>query len=394
MSIQPNKVEYNLQEQKDADELLEKIKRSGEEIRRLKESQEEVEEIILNKDSIKAENIIKEQKKYEKQVEELLKSMRGSTKELLRLKREKDNLKKEFDRIEKEESKKSIATGVPGAGNSVTIFPKQKRSRMKTHEQYVEEVRELVGDEYTVIGTYKGATEKIRFRHNVCGLEYEVMPNGFTSKGNRCPECAKILKGRQPKMHDTFVAEVYGLVGDEYTILGEYKGSRTKLMMRHNVCGHMWEVAPHLFIAGTRCPKCAEEKMKEERGRTHEQYVQEVDKIHKGEYSILGEYLNGHTPIEVLHNTCGYKWKVRAQNLLGNSRCPKCYGRPRKTQEQFEEEVRELVGEEYQVIGEYINSRTKIEILHKKCGHIYEVLPNAFLQGRRCPKCRTDVSVN
>lgn len=391
MAIQPNKLQHDVGDQRVIDEILEQCKNFGEEIKRLKEIQNGFQEILLQKDLVRDERVIREQRKYQKQLQEIFEQQQRYTEELLRLKKEKDRLQKG---LEKEDKKNLKIANMPGIGKSVTAFSKPKSSRMKTHEQYVEEVRALVGDEYTVIGTYSGATEKIKIKHNVCGLEYEVMPNGFTSKGNRCPECTKVLKGRQTKRHDTFVVEVYAKVASEYTVLGEYKGSRKKLSMRHNVCGHVWEVAPHLFIAGTRCPKCAEEKMKEERGKTHEQYVQEVNKIHKGEYTILGEYVNGHAPIEVLHNICGYKWKVRAQNLLGNSRCPKCYGIPRKTQEQFEEEVRELVGEEYQVVGEYVNSRTKIEILHKKCGHIYEVLPSAFLQGRRCPKCRTDVTVN
>ena len=59
----------------------------------------------------------------------------------------------------------------------------------------------------------------------------------------------------------------------------------------------------------------------------------------------------------------------------------------KKTQAEFEEEVKQLGKGEYEVIGNYINNRTKIKIRHKICGHIYDVLPSAFLQGKRCPNC-------
>lgn len=59
----------------------------------------------------------------------------------------------------------------------------------------------------------------------------------------------------------------------------------------------------------------------------------------------------------------------------------------RKTQEEFEKEVFELVGNEYIVLGKYINSYTKIRIKHTVCGTEYYVIPNHFLNGCRCPVC-------
>jgi len=38
----------------------------------------------------------------------------------------------------------------------------------------------------------------------------------------------------------------------------------------------------------------------------------------------------------------------------------------RKTQEEFEREVKDFVGNEYSVLGEYKNNRTKLMIVNKK----------------------------
>lgn len=59
----------------------------------------------------------------------------------------------------------------------------------------------------------------------------------------------------------------------------------------------------------------------------------------------------------------------------------------KKTTEEFKVEVFNLVGDEYQVLGEYIDAKTKIKMLHNKCGNIYEVTPDNFLQCKRCPIC-------
>jgi predicted Zn-ribbon and HTH transcriptional regulator len=61
----------------------------------------------------------------------------------------------------------------------------------------------------------------------------------------------------------------------------------------------------------------------------------------------------------------------------------------RKTHEEFIKEVKELVNEEYTVLEKYKSSSIKIKIRHNTCNNIYEVTPNKFLQGRRCPYCKS-----
>jgi hypothetical protein len=59
----------------------------------------------------------------------------------------------------------------------------------------------------------------------------------------------------------------------------------------------------------------------------------------------------------------------------------------RKTHEEFIKQVYDQVGNEYEVLGTYINANTKIEMLHSSCKTKYNVKPNNFLIGQRCPTC-------
>ena len=60
----------------------------------------------------------------------------------------------------------------------------------KTHERFLEEVFEKVGNEYTVLSKYIKNDVKIKMQHNECGNVFEVMPSHFISKnGTRCPHC-------------------------------------------------------------------------------------------------------------------------------------------------------------------------------------------------------------
>lgn len=62
------------------------------------------------------------------------------------------------------------------------------------------------------------------------------------------------------------------------------------------------------------------------------------------------------------------------------------------TNEQFLLKVKELVGDIYQPLDEYVNSRTKLRFLHKECGGIFECTPHNFLDvGNRCSVCRYKV---
>lgn len=59
----------------------------------------------------------------------------------------------------------------------------------------------------------------------------------------------------------------------------------------------------------------------------------------------------------------------------------------RLTTESFSKKVKDLTNNEYELKSKYINNKTYVKILHKKCNNIYEVKPNNFIYGKRCPYC-------
>lgn len=124
-------------------------------------------------------------------------------------------------------------------------------TKRKTDEQFKKEVFDLVSDEYIFLDAYVNAMTKLRVRHNKCGNTYEVKPNIFLN-GNRCSYCY----GTPKKTNAQFKQEVKNLVGDEYSVLGEYQGTHTKIKMRHNTCGNIFLPTPKCFLRGSRCPFC------------------------------------------------------------------------------------------------------------------------------------------
>lgn len=252
-------------------------------------------------------------------------------------------------------------------------------ARKKTHEEFVNEIKNLVGDEYSVLGRYDGSKTKIEMFHITCGFKFLTKPNVFLT-GCRCPKCS----GKVRKDTEYFKREVFDLVGTEYSVGGEYIRTHTKVNFKHNTCGHQFTMCPSSFLSGQRCPKCQHGSSK----KSTEEFKTEVYDLVGNEYSVLGEYFKSDIKIKMKHSKCGSTYMVTPSMFLCGNRCPKCFKNFRKTQDEFENEVRSVLGNDYSVIGEYKNMATKISIKHNICGHIWETVPRDIVGNKtHCPLC-------
>jgi hypothetical protein len=188
--------------------------------------------------------------------------------------------------------------------------------RKKTTESFKQEVFEQVGNEYTVMEEYQNNYTNIRIKHETCGHIWSIKPYNFL-RGRRCSKCA----GKMKKNTKQFKTEVFEQVGNEYRVLGEYQNNHAKIQMKHETCGHIWEITPaHFLNNSNRCPKCAGVMKK-----NTEQFKAEVFQQVGDEYTVMGEYQNSYTKIRIKHNDCGHVWSVAPYSFLSNGvRCPKC----------------------------------------------------------------------
>lgn len=56
---------------------------------------------------------------------------------------------------------------------------KLSSSKMKSNKSFLQELLERRDGEYTALEPYRGCTEKILVRHNLCGYEWEVIPRNL-----------------------------------------------------------------------------------------------------------------------------------------------------------------------------------------------------------------------
>ena len=191
------------------------------------------------------------------------------------------------------------------------------------------------------------------------------------------------------KTTEQFQDEVKGKCSYEFTVLGEYKSNKTKILMKHNMCGREFLAIPVLFLRKPYCKHCSAENSVIKQRKTPEQYEKEFYEAFGDEYKVMEPYVNKNTKLSFLHNVCGHIFRTVPYKVA----CPICgqkEGKKKqtKTNEYFSLEIKELVGSEYKVLSPYINAIEKVEFKHSLCGHIFQIKPNNFLNGQRCPKCK------
>lgn len=170
----------------------------------------------------------------------------------------------------------------------------------------------------------------------------------------------------------------------------EYVSRKTKMKFRCE-CGNEFETTINSIKASNKqyCNKCSMiTNMRKRFAKTQEQFELEVKKRFGDEYTVLGKYININTKIAVKHNKCGHVYEVRPSAMIkqGNG-CPKCFGKHKKTTDEFKKEIFNLFEDEYEVIGEYVNAKTPIMMKHNKCGNMWEITPTGFLRYKTCTFC-------
>lgn len=123
---------------------------------------------------------------------------------------------------------------------------------------------------------------------------------------------------------------------------------------------------------------------------THNEVVSRVAKYNP-HISVLGEYVNCHTPLLCQCNKCGNRWKISLNNITSGKGCPRCAilksaDQYKKTKSQFEEELN-VANLSVKLLGEYTSAKTKTSFLCLVCNHVWDAQPGNILFGYGCPEC-------
>ena len=103
-----------------------------------------------------------------------------------------------------------------------------------------------------LLNTYTKITDDLEFMCLKCNGVFKRKPQIFL-KSQKCPICETFSI---MKTEECFKKELIQKLNGEYELLGEYKGTNTKTLFRHNDCGFIFENTPRNILQKTPCPKC------------------------------------------------------------------------------------------------------------------------------------------
>lgn len=164
----------------------------------------------------------------------------------------------------------------------------------------------------------------------------------------------------------------------EYELASQFE-SMNKVVSIEHICGRTSKIKPREFLyEGKRCP-CENIIFEDEAARRIESL---------GPYKLI-EFTKAEMPVKIQSLVCGHTFTTRYRKFIKSPNCRVCYaGPPVVTTEDARERINKVSNGEYELVGEYTNSRTEVEILHKRCGKDFKCRLNKFVdKKKRCPYC-------
>ena len=264
-------------------------------------------------------------------------------------------------------------------------------------EEFRKKVTELVGDEYEVTGRYITRNSPVDIYHKRCKKTTSYMPDRFLH-GSRC-ECDTkewIPKGKE------FRRYVHDRSSGLYEITGYDK--YRNCIIRNTKTGEEMIMGRLFIIQELERPTKSDVLPVEAKGEfIADPMATDVGKVKKyleDNYKPGDLFDWGQIPAAL--NMTNDQITSILSNLMRKSIVRKAKNRKRffifigKADEQIDDadpfepghefrlRVKDLVGDEYKVIGDYVDWNTPVEMLHEVCKNSFLIKPADFAAGVRC----------
>ena len=266
-----------------------------------------------------------------------------------------------------------------------------KRGRMTT---------EKIVEKFTFVHGHKYDYSKVDYmgcKINVCiicpkhGEFWQTPSNHLKDRG--CPKCG--VENRSEKntlTKEEFVKKARSKHGDKYDYSKvDYVGAHTKVCIICSEHGEFWQI-PYSHLTRSGCPKCGNEKIRENKFSTKEVFIKKAIEVHSDKYDYSKvNYVGAQSKVCIICPKHGGFWQVSSQHLSGQG-CPKCGnenkgGYCRSTKEEFIKKANKVHGDKYDYSKvDYVNDRTKVCIICPEHGK-FEQRPHNHIVGQGCPKC-------
>jgi hypothetical protein len=257
--------------------------------------------------------------------------------------------------------------------------------REKSTGDMIQYVQESLGKDFLYKGGYETNKSFITIHHNKCNSDFKFsyarVRDYCASNLFECSVCKpKTWDIKKVKKH------IKDSMGSQYKYISGFKNSHSIVMIKHLKCSHEFKKNLKGMDKIGGCPIC-------DKGYRllPSEFIKKLLKLKGKDYKLINYetskngYIITNRGLVIKHTVCNYIWKTSGRFLNSNNSCLNCSRSKAKNTDIYKKEVIALVGREYIVLGEYLNTGTPIEHLHVECGHHFLMRPNNFKRGQRCP---------
>ena len=117
---------------------------------------------------------------------------------------------------------------------------------------------------------------------------------------------------------------------------------------------------------------------------SNEEYLKRVTAVNPT-IKVIGKYTSSQNNIEVQCKNCGHIWFPNARHISrSRTICEVC--NKEKLLHDLKQKVQEI-NPNIEIRGNYADAKTPIECFCKKCGKVWQPIPNSLTRGKGCPQC-------
>lgn len=253
---------------------------------------------------------------------------------------------------------------------------------------------------------FKGVEHPILFRCKICGNTWKRRPLEIKSRKYPCIHCElnrrkqlrqktkqdnkKINKKRlEEKLKERIITAEQKFIKRISTLnpnveyISDFQLGAKKAKFKCKTCGYIWCALKGNILKGSGCPKC-----KKRYKLTTEEYAEKIKNLN---ITPIEDFIGRHTKIKHRCGVCGYEWSVYPGNILKGSCCPVCRkanakNSKLKSHEKYVQDASQK-NSTIDVIGTYVNAKTKILHRCKICGKEFYIAPSSVLRGCGCKEC-------
>ena len=164
----------------------------------------------------------------------------------------------------------------------------------------------------------------------ICPIHGETIQEARTHlKGHGCKQCGYDNNSKEfRKSSISFIAEAKDVHNDTYDYsLVEYKTCYDKVRIICPTHG-IFEKSPNHHLKGQGCPNCSVKSIDIINNNRHRNikanFIKKARNVHGDSFEYLSEYVDSYTKINIKCNKCGLLFKQKPHNHLSGNGCPHC----------------------------------------------------------------------